>query len=222
MNYHNHCDDKVAKLYNEVVVKDYSEENTNFGAVFISGRMNPPTIGHQLAINVAIEVAKTEGKELFIFVTRTQDRKKNPLSFDDKIGILDMVYPDVKFIDDPTAINPFMAAYWLRDHGFKDVVLVAGSDRIPTFQAQFANYMQHPEPKKSFDFTDFRIESGGERDEDGSDATGASATEARQLAIDGNIDGFANILPHMGENLDQLLPPEVIKDAFDKIRANML
>ena len=53
-----------------------------------------------------------EGKELFVFITRTQDRVKNPLAFEDKAYLLDSIYPDVRFVDDPSAINPFMADNW--------------------------------------------------------------------------------------------------------------
>ena len=215
MNYHHHCDDKMIELYREAIIQDYPTENTNVGVVFVCGRMNPPTIGHQKLIDKAIEVANSVGKELFVFITRTQDRVKNPLAFEDKAYLLDSIYPDVRFVDDPSAINPFMAAYWLRDHGFKDVILVAGSDRIGSFEAQFEKYLAHPDPEKSLNFVRFRVESAGERDPDAGGAQGASATAARQLALDGDLEGFGRILPPQAT-------PEHVEDIYNKIRAAML
>jgi citrate lyase synthetase len=212
----------MMKLYKEAIIQDYPTENTNIGAVFISGRMNPPTIGHQKLIDKAIEVATGEGKELFVFITRTQDKSNNPLSFEDKLLVLNTVYPDVKFVDDQSAINPFMAAYWLRDHGFTDVILVVGSDRVAQFKSQFEKYLVHPEPEKSFNFTYFRVENAGERDPDAKGAAGASATEARQLAMDGKFEAFADILPRMGEKRDQLLPAETSEYIYNQIRTAML
>ena len=62
----------------ERIVKDYSIENTNVKAIFVFGRMNPPTAGHELLINLAKEISEKENRELFIFVSQTKDSKKNP------------------------------------------------------------------------------------------------------------------------------------------------
>ena len=58
--------------------------------------MNPPTAGHELVINHANEIANKENRELFVFVSKTKDNKKNPLDISDKLMLLDFVFPDVQ------------------------------------------------------------------------------------------------------------------------------
>ena len=48
----------------EQIIRDYSEENTNTKAIFVFGRMNPPTAGHEMLINHAAKVAEKENREL--------------------------------------------------------------------------------------------------------------------------------------------------------------
>ena len=48
---------------------------------FVFGRMNPPTIGHKQLL----DTAKSVGGEYKIFLSQTQDPKKNPLDYGTKI-----------------------------------------------------------------------------------------------------------------------------------------
>ena len=53
--------------------------------VFAFGRMNPPTIGHEkLAMKVASEAKKRRAMP-HIFLSHSQDKKKNPLTYNQKI-----------------------------------------------------------------------------------------------------------------------------------------
>ena len=45
---------------------------------FAFGRMNPMTIGHEVVMNKAKAVG---GKDYRIYVSKSQDRKKNPLDY---------------------------------------------------------------------------------------------------------------------------------------------
>ena len=54
-------------------------------AVFTFGRMNPPTIGHEKLINKIKDVANKHRADWFVYLSSSQDSKKNPLSFDRKI-----------------------------------------------------------------------------------------------------------------------------------------
>jgi citrate lyase synthetase len=196
----------------ERIIRDYSFENTNKKAIFVFGRMNPPTAGHEMLINHASAVAEREGRELFVFVSRKTDNNKNPLSFDDKSQLLDFVFPDIRIVDDEMANTPFNAAYWLRDHGFKDVKIVAGSDRKPEFEARFEPYLDHADEDKSFNFTKFKVEVvGAERDPDGAGSSGISASKARDLADDGEMAGFMQILPAD-------TPKDIAENLYNKIR----
>ena len=58
---------------------------------FAFGRMNPMTIGHEVVMNKAKAVG---GKDYRIYVSKSQDRKKNPLDYRQKIKYLKKIFPD--------------------------------------------------------------------------------------------------------------------------------
>ena len=75
-------------------------------AVFSFGRMNPTTIGHGKLIAKVIDVAKKERATPIIFPSKTEDKKKNPLSFKTKVKVLKDVFGNV--INTDTSIKtPF-------------------------------------------------------------------------------------------------------------------
>jgi citrate lyase synthetase len=196
----------------EKIIKDYSAENSNTKAIFVFGRMNPPTAGHELVINHANEIAEKENRQLFVFVSKTQDNNKNPLDVDEKLRLLDFVFPNIIFVNESWVKNPFDAGYWLRDHGFKNVKLVAGSDRKKDYEEKFKKYNDHADEKLAFQFKRFKVESvGGERDPDSDDTSGISASKARKLADDNNLEGFMQVLPADS-------PADIGQELFDKIR----
>ena len=56
------------------------EEKTVY---FTFGRMNPPTIGHEKLLDV---LAKKSGKNPYrVYLSQSQDSKKNPLQYRDKV-----------------------------------------------------------------------------------------------------------------------------------------
>lgn len=203
---------KFDLLY-ETIIRDYSFENTNTKAIFVFGRMNPPTAGHELLINHAVEIGEAEHREVFVFLSHKQDKKSDPLTHEQKLSVIEPLFKNVKFVTDKMANTPFNAAYWLRDHGFKDVKMVAGSDRVPEFKARFKPYLKHKDPSLSFRFKRFKMEPvGAVRDPDKDDLSGISASKARSLAIRGNMEGFAQILPAD-------TPTDVVEKVYNQIRS---
>ena len=184
-------------------------------AVFTFGRLNPPTIGHAKLIDATIAAARKDGADYYIFVSQTgPDKskkdgdgfKKDPLGYGDKLRFLERMFPQVDFMNVEMANNPFNAAYWLRDNGYKHVKLVAGSDRIPQYEGQFAKYIQHEDPKLNLGFDSFQVISAGERDPDADGAEGASASKARQFVKHDDYNGFASVIPNTltRDELDEL------------------
>ena len=55
--------------------------------VFSFGRFNPPTIGHQKLLQKVIQTAKKKGGQSKLFVSYSQDPKKNPLTASKKLHI---------------------------------------------------------------------------------------------------------------------------------------
>ena len=54
-------------------------------AVIAFGRMNPPTVGHEKLINKVINEAISRGGDPLVYLSKTQDSDKNPLSYDQKL-----------------------------------------------------------------------------------------------------------------------------------------
>jgi len=68
-------------------MKKFSElmEKSGDTAVFTFGRLNPPTTGHGKLIDaMAKEQGKNAGSKMHVFVSHSQDAKKNPLRLQTK------------------------------------------------------------------------------------------------------------------------------------------
>jgi hypothetical protein len=183
-------------------------------AVFNFGRMNPPTRGHELLINKVQEIAKKEGRQAFIFVSKSQDAKKNPLPYQRKLHYLNLFFPNVNFVDVDMANNLFNAAYYLRDKGYDDVVAVGGSDRTGSFE-QLRKYLNHPDKTKSLNYKHFRAETVGDnRDPDSDDVTGVSASKARLLARNNDFNNFIKVIPSTADK-------NTAKQLFDELKHAM-
>ena len=61
--------------------------------VFAFGRLNPPTIGHQKLIERVITIAKRVKGLPVLYVSASQDKRKNPLTVKQKVDYLKKVYP---------------------------------------------------------------------------------------------------------------------------------
>ena len=60
-------------------------EGTLKTAVFTFGRFNPPTVGHEVLVNKIETVAKRNRADAFVFLSSSQDSKKNPLDYKNKV-----------------------------------------------------------------------------------------------------------------------------------------
>ena len=62
----------------------FLKEDDRSTAVFAFGRFNPPTIGHAQLINKVQSMAKQVNGMGYIFLSHSQNNKKDPLSFKEK------------------------------------------------------------------------------------------------------------------------------------------
>ena len=175
----------------------------NSKAVFTFGRFNPPTKGHAHLLNVVKNGAKDA--DHYVYTGRTQDPKRNPLSYQDKITLMRAMYPTVNIVDDPNVKNPWQALEELGKH-YKEITLVVGSDRKQDFESQMRPYM------KEFGIEKFTVISSGERDADATDVQGVSATKARAFARAGDFSSFSQTVDG-GDNLK--------KELYTKVRKGM-
>ncbi len=173
------------------------------------GRMNPPTIGHGKLLD---SLAKKAGKNpVKVFLSQSQDKKKNPLSYTDKVKFARKMFPKhARSIIIDKGVKTFIeAAKSLEAQGFKKMVMVVGSDRVTQFDTVLKKYNG-----KDYVFQDIKVVSAGERDPDADGAEGASATKQREAAKDNNFASFSQGLPKEMSNSDS-------KKLFNAVRSGL-
>lgn len=179
-------------------LNEFFTEAQNKTAVFSFGRMNPPTIGHEKLIAAVGKIAASHGGDPFIFPTKTHDKKKNPLDFVTKVKFLRAFFPKANIVDDAAIRTVFEAIFWLGEQGYSNVIMVAGSDRVGTFDKMIKPYVPsiNPDvdPEKALNIESFSTASAGERDPDSEGVEGASGTRAREFAINGQQEEFVNLI----------------------------
>jgi len=158
--------------------------------VFTFGRFNPPTIGHKLLADKVKKQAKKMGAESRVYASPSFDKKKNPLSFDQKLKVMKKVLRGTNLATDSSIRNPFHALKQLSDQGYTDVTMVVGSDRVAEFKKLISRYIG-----KDFNFDKFQVVSAGERDPDAEGVSGMSASKMRAAAESGNFSAFRVGLP---------------------------
>ena len=167
-------------------------EDTGKTAVFAFGRLNPPTTGHELLVQTIQKVAKKNNADPFLYLSHSENPKKDPLPYKLKVAIAKKAFG--KLVPSDDARTAFDVAYALRDKGYTKLIMVAGSDRVPQFRAQFSKYVNHKDKDKSVG-SSFEVVSAGERDPDAEDVSGMSASKMRALATDNNYGEFRKGVP---------------------------
>ena len=180
-------------------------------AVVTFGRMNPPTIGHQKLVDQVLRVAQGQKGTPHVFVSHTQKKDKDPLDYKTKIAIAGKAFG--KVVKKDTVNNPFDVVYKMRDEGYTHVFFVAGSDRVPQYNAMFKKYSGHPDPEKDIG-VELQVISAGDRDPDSDGAEGMSASKMRAMAMDNNYEQFSIGAP------EKLREPD-IKKMFIAVRKAM-
>ena len=166
-------------------------------AVFTFGRFNPPTIGHEKLLNVVGSTASKAKAESFVYTSHTQDTKKNPLSNDQKIVFMKMMFPKhrTSFMrtEAKTALHALSEIH--KTGKFSKVIMVVGSDRVRDFKTLLNKYNDIESKHGFYRFEDIDVISAGERDPDAEGASGMSASKMRAAVKDKNYDIFKMGIP---------------------------
>ena len=180
-----------------------SKEDT---AILAFGRMNPPTIGHQKLMKKLVEVSKKEDGVPMLFLSHTQDKKKNPLSYQDKLKFVRSNTPQGLRVMDSPARTIYEAIDVLVKQGFVNIIVVCGSDRVEEF-SRIEKY------KDKMGFSNFKIVSSGDRDADSDNLENSiSASRMREYAKNEDFESFVK-----GAGCSKVL----IKDMYDATRKGM-
>ena len=184
----------------------FLREDDQSTAVFAFGRFNPPTIGHEKLINTLRTVAQKNDAKPYLFLSHKQNSKTDPLSYQEKVNYIKSTgqFGDIEIGDE--SVNTIVQALQkLMNEGRTRVIMIAGSDRVNSFK-QFLNQYNKQTDKKGnlvFDFDLVDVVSSGERDPDDEGVTGASASKAREAAMNGDFDTFSKIAMD-GKNSEKL------------------
>ena len=155
---------------------------------FAFGRFNPPTIGHEKLINKVKSLPTNDYK---IYLSRSNDPKKNPLSPRDKLSIMKKMFPSHARNIEINQTNMVLdIATLLYKKGYSDVTMVAGSDRVREFETILKKYNGISSRHGMYDFESIKVVSAGERDPDAEGASGMSASKMRAAAAKGDLNLF--------------------------------
>lgn len=165
--------------------------------VMAFGRFQPPGINHGLVFAVVKRIAQKQGADHFIFASKTQDKKQNPLPVDRKVYFLNRMFPKTNFVAANEEVRTFIEAASMLSKKYKHLVMVAGSDRVQEYEKILNKYNGDV-----FTFETIEVVSAGERDPDSDSASGMSGTKMREAAKKGDFDAFKKGLPHTLTNTD--------------------
>ena len=173
------------------------------------GRFNPPTVGHGKLLSAAKKAS--QGGELKIYPSRTQDPKKNPLDPDMKISFMKKMFPDFEenIVNDDEMKSIFNVLTTAGEQGYKNVNIIVGSDR----QSEFENLAQKYNGEL-YNFELIRVISAGVRDADAEGVEGMSASKMRKAVVDGDFDSFRKGTPKDLDDGDT-------QALFDAVRTGM-
>ena len=175
------------------------------------GRMNPITSGHELLVNKIKEVAKKNRATPVIYISHSQDAKKNPLSYEDKVMLAKRAFGNIIQKSNSKTIMQIMKE--LEDR-FDKVILVAGDDRVAEFSKLLNKYNG-----SEYNISEIEVVSAGKRADPDSDAAkdmsaaNMSASVMRKLASEGDLAGFKKGLPKRLQADAQ--------DVYDLVRSGM-
>ena len=162
---------------------------------FTFGRMNPPTIGHGKLLDVL--AAKSGRNPYKVFLSQSQDSKKNPLSYSDKIKSIRKMFPKHarNIMISKNVKNTMDVLSTLYDQGFRKVAMVVGSDRVIEFETLLNKYNGKEARHGFYNFMNIKVISAGERDPDAEGVEGMSASKQRQNAAENDFTTFSQGLP---------------------------
>lgn len=196
-------------------LKQLFEAQPTKTAIIAWGRMNPPTIGHQQVINTLKSTAQKSFGDPILFLTQTQDKKKNPLSYAEKVHFAQEFFPGVTINKNSSVKTIIQALQLLQGQGYDNVGIIAGSDRVPQYQELIDKYNGKPDGKGEipFSFKNAKVFSSGERDPDADDVSGMSASKMREFAVNNDFESFKQGVPTDNETL--------AKQMFNRVRLGM-
>ena len=176
-------------------------------AVFSFGRLNPPTTGHQKLLQKIIQTSKQMAGYACLYVSHSQDPKRNPLSAKQKVAYVKKMFPketrQIEVKEDSSIRNAIDVATALNGY-YENLVMVVGSDRVKDFKTLLNKYNGVESRHGFYKYNNIQIVSAGERDPDAEGVAGMSASKMRAAAASGDYESFSLGLPHSFKDGEKL------------------
>ena len=173
------------------------------------GRFNPPTTGHEKLLDTV--ASNSDEGDYIIVPSRSNDKKKNPLDPDTKVSVMRQMFPQhsERIVNDPQNRTIFDVLKKAHMDGYAGVRIIGGGDRVAEFEKLSNNYNG-----KLYQFDNLEVLSAGDRDPDGDDVSGMSASKQRKAAAEGDFASFRKGVPSTLNN-------KQARELYNNLRAAM-
>lgn len=175
------------------------EEKTLY---FVWGRMNPPTAGHEKLLDFLKQKA---GRNPFrIYLTQSEDKKKNPIPYTQKIKFARKGFPQYarQIMMSKKLRTIFDALTSFYNEGFKRIVIIAGDDRVREYDITLNKYNGVKGKHGFYKFEKITVLNAGKRDPESAGVEGVSGTKLRGYAESGDFTKFSQYMPKKLSNVD--------------------
>jgi hypothetical protein len=151
------------------------------------GKFNPPTKAHKNLLNALKQSAS--GGNFYVFPSRTQDKKQNPLSPDSKVEYMKEMFPEYvdRIIDSDEFKTIFDVLVFLNQEGYTAVNIVCGAERVSEI-----DNLAKKQNGQTYQYQSINVMSSGPKDLDGE---GSTSDEARKAAAAGDFESFKKAMP---------------------------
>ena len=176
--------------------KPPKEDSRGEVVTVVFGKFNPPTKAHQKVLSAAKQTAS--GGNFYIFPSRTEDQKKNPLPPDLKIDYMKEMYPEYaeNIIDSDEFKTIFDVFIFLNQEGYTAVNVVCGAERVSEI-----DNLTNKNNGKAYQFNSVNVISAGAKDPD---SESESSAMSRKAAAENDFETFKKSLPSNFKKSKQL------------------
>ena len=195
-------DDKITDKEIDDLSINEAPEYSKGTMVLAFGRFNPPTIGHEKLLR---KVSQTLGDFKHVYLSKSQDSTKNPLTPTQKLQYMKSMFPQHRTMFRIPSSNMILDIVTdIFNSGFSNINFIAGSDRVQEFKKILKTYNGVKSRHGYYKFKNIKVTSAGERDPDAEGATGMSASKMRKAVAQGDMKSFEKGLPRGFRNVKGL------------------
>lgn len=162
----------------------------------VFGKFNPPSKSHKKVLDSAKQTS-SEGN-FYIFPSRSQDGKKNPLDPQLKIDYMKEMFPEYadNIIDSDEFETIFDVLQFLNQEGYTGINIVCGAERVSEI-----DNLSNKNNGQLYDYVSINVVSAGAKDPD---SESESSSMARKAAAENDFETFKKTLPTSFKNSKQL------------------